>query len=117
MSEAATLRAASTNVFAVLGRTEEREPMKISALLAITAAGVIATPAIGADVYKVNLTRKDQDFYEVQGQGIYLKTRFCYEFVYGDEAIVRIDSAAGYVIGKIMFSNGSTCDIAMILRG
>ena len=74
--------------------------------------------AIAADYYKVNVTRKSQDLYEVNYQGIYIKTRYCYEYVYGSEAIVKIDSPYGYSVGEIIFvgNGGSKCDIEKILK-
>lgn len=82
-----------------------------AAALALACSGALAS-----DVYKATLTRKGQDLYEVQGQNVIVQTRFCYEFVVSDEAILRIDSIAGYTVGKVFFSNGSSCDIAKILK-
>ncbi len=66
----------------------------------------------------MQVTRKAQDLYEVLGQGIYIKTRFCYEYVYYSDAIVKIDAAVGYTIGEIFFvgSGGNKCDIERLLR-
>jgi len=76
------------------------------------------TAALASDYYKVDVTRKAQDLYEIDGQGIYIKTRYCYEYVYSSEAIVQIDSPAGYTVGEIIFTGngGSKCDIERLLR-
>ena len=73
---------------------------------------------MAADYYKVKVTRKGQDFYVVDGQSIYIKTRYCYEYVYNSDAIVKIDLPYGYSVGEIIFvdSSGSKCDIEKLLR-
>jgi hypothetical protein len=78
----------------------------------------LTTVAWASDYYKVDVTRKAQDLYEVDGQGIYIKTRYCYEYVYSSEAIVQVDSPAGYTVGEIIFTGngGSKCDIEKLLR-
>jgi hypothetical protein len=54
----------------------------------------------------------------VTGQGIYVVTRFCYEYVYFSDAIIKIDAPTGYTIGQIVFvgSGGNKCDIEKLLR-
>jgi len=69
------------------------------------------------EYYKVQVTRKSQDLYEIVGQGIYIVTRYCYEYSYSEDAIVKIDNQYGYSIGQLTFLNGGTqCDIAKLLR-
>jgi hypothetical protein len=87
----------------------------IGAVMALVA---ISSSAFASDYYKVQVTRKDQDLYEVVGEGIYIKTRFCFEFVFFEDAIVKIDSPAGFNIGEIIFveSGSAKCDIEKILR-
>ena len=74
--------------------------------------------AFASDYYKVEVTRKSQDLYEVVGQGVYIKTRYCYEYVYSSEAILKIDSTVGYNIGEIVFvgDGGNKCDVERVLR-
>ena len=77
---------------------------------------VAPVQTIASDVYEVTVTRKDQDLYEVLGADVYIKTRYCYEYVYYDDAILKIDSNYGFNIGTIMFDSGDTCDVAKILK-
>jgi hypothetical protein len=79
---------------------------------------LVCSPSWGSDYYKVDVTRKGQDLYAVDGQGIYIKTRYCYEYVYSTEAILKIDSPSGYTVGEIIFvgNGGSKCDIEKLLR-
>jgi hypothetical protein len=92
--------------------------MDTSKCLIAALAVFISSGALASDYYKVEVTRKSQDFYEVQGQRIYIKTRYCYEYVYSSEAILKVDSETGYTIGEIIFvgEGGSKCDIERILR-
>lgn len=82
------------------------------------ASAFAASHAAASEYYKVVVTRKAQDLYEVLGQGLYIKTRFCYEYVYYSEAIVQIDSPYGYSVGTIYFvgGGGAKCDIEGILQ-
>ncbi|WP_267226596.1 hypothetical protein [Dyella silvae] len=86
-------------------------------LLWVLLASVVPLVAHASDVYKVTVTRKPQDIYEVQGGQVYIKTRYCYEYVYTDDAILRIDSPAGYSIGKLIFNSGTSCDVEKVLSG
>lgn len=62
---------------------------------------------IGANVqpgaYKVNVTRESDDLYKVSTQDIYIKTLYCYEYSYSQDAILEIESPQGYSIGEIHF--------------
>ena len=83
-------------------------------------AGLVfgASVAAASDYYKVEVTRKSDNLYEVVGRGIYVITRFCYEYVYYEDAILKIDSQVGYTIGEIVFvqSGGAKCDIEKIVK-
>lgn len=65
-----------------------------------------------ADTYRVNVTRKDSNFYKVTGSDIYIITKYCYEYVYYEDAILNMN---GYV-GKIIFlKSGESCDVRAVL--
>ncbi|MFI4937925.1 MAG: hypothetical protein ACHQJ6_05385 [Candidatus Berkiellales bacterium] len=67
-----------------------------------------------ADYYKVTVSKKGENLYEVQGQGIYIVTRMCIELALWDDAILELDASGR---GKIMFPNSnSSCDVEKILR-
>lgn len=91
---------------------------KIAVLIALLATPVATSQCWSSEYYKVDVTRKSQDLYEVMGQGIYVVTRFCYEYVYSSDAIIKIDAPAGYTVGQIIFvgSGGNKCDIEKLLR-
>jgi hypothetical protein len=71
-----------------------------------------------SDYYKVQVTRKSDNLYEVEGQGVYLVTRLCLELALSEDAIVKIDSPSGYNVGEIIFvgSGGDKCDIERVLK-
>lgn len=58
----------------------------------------------GIDIgkYSVNITRKADDLYKIDGKNIYIKTRYCYEYSYSAESILIIESSYGYSKGKII---------------
>ena len=89
---------------------------RVMATFALAGIGLVQVAA--ADYYKVQVTRKSQDFYEVVGSNIYIKTRYCYEYVYYEDAILKIDSPYGYNVGEIIFvgSNGAKCDVERVLK-
>jgi hypothetical protein len=78
----------------------------------------LASPSVASEYYKAQVTRKSDDLYEVVGQGIYIKTRYCYEYVYYSDVIVKIDSPYGYTVGGMIFvdDGGGKCDIEKLLR-
>jgi hypothetical protein len=90
----------------------------VKQLLGLSFLFVMASAAECSEYYKAQVTRKSQDFYEVVGQGIYIKTRYCYEYVYYSDAILKIDSPYGYSVGEIIFvsDGGGKCEIEKLLR-
>jgi hypothetical protein len=53
--------------------------------------------------YKLSVTRKASNLYKVDGQDIYIETRYCYEYATGDDIILIVESNYGYVKGEIIF--------------
>jgi hypothetical protein len=58
---------------------------------------------INVGTYSVQIKRVDSNLYEVIGKQIYIKTKYCYEYTYGNDAILEITSSYGYTIGKLYF--------------
>ena len=77
----------------------------------------LGTQALGEETYRVTVKRVGQDLYEVVGQGLIIKTRYCYEYTYGDDAILIIESMSGFNIGRLIFIGGTSteCDVEKIL--
>ena len=79
--------------------------------LAVAAIGMVGSPAYG-ETYKVTLTRKDNNFYQVDFGKIYVKTKYCYEYAMGQEAIIDTTRMRVIFLGY----SESSCDMEMILQ-
>lgn len=51
--------------------------------------------------YEVSITRKGQDLYKIDGTSVYVQTRYCYEYSYGEDVILHISSNYGHTRGEI----------------
>lgn len=51
--------------------------------------------------YKVQLTRKGDDLYKLEGTSYYIETSSCYEYIYYEEAILKVVSHSGYSFGTV----------------
>jgi len=86
------------------------------------AALLISSAVFASDTYKVQVTRKGENLYLVEGIGknIYIKTAYCYEYATWEDAILVIDgspSSNSIAIGKIIFTSGNTtCQVDTILQ-
>ena len=67
----------------------------------------------GGDYYKVTVTRKAQDVYQDSTTRTVIITRWCYEYVYYEEAILEWSGADGRLI---FISGGSVCDVERVIR-
>ena len=81
---------------------------------ALVACAVATSSApLFAEKYQVNLTRRDTNFYEVDGQKLFIRTKYCYQYGYGEEAIIDTDAR------EVIFTDGyspTKCDLDMILK-
>lgn len=53
--------------------------------------------------YVVEITRKAQNLYKVDGKNFYIKTRYCHEYAQGQEVALSVEGSYGYNKGKIIF--------------
>lgn len=53
--------------------------------------------------YSVNITRKDNDLYKIEGTDLYIKTKYCYEYCYSEEVILVVYTTSRYSYGKVIF--------------
>jgi hypothetical protein len=63
------------------------------AIIVCAVTGLVSTAY--AQNYQVSVTRKDANLYKVDGQQIYIRTNYCYEYAYGDAAILEAIGGAG----------------------
>ena len=91
--------------------------MKKLVLAAVVAA--IATPALANGAFKefaramgadiISVTRKESDLYQVDYGNVFIKTRYCYEYAYGEDAFVYKDKL--YFTGQ-----DESCDVEGVYR-
>ena len=67
----------------------------------ITATGVQQDLTEGKDLYKTD-------------QGVYIQTKYCYRYAYGDEAVLSYDQY-GYD-NKLIFDDGDVCDVVKVFK-
>ena len=83
----------------------------------IVALVMTATPTVfAADYYRVTVRRIDKDLYREENSRALIKTRYCYEYVYGEDAVLVWDGPYSWD-NKLIFSSGSTCEVAAVFRG
>ena len=80
----------------------------------LVAGMLVCTTGIAlAETYVVYVKRIDKDLYRTS-EGVYIETRYCYHYSYGEEAILRYEPYS--YSNKIIFDDGTTCDVAKILK-
>ncbi len=90
---------------------------KVKFLLFIIVSMTYSAGLCASEYYRVNVKRESSNLYSVKGQNIYIKTKYCHEYAYDDDAILQIDSKSGSTIGQLIFvkSNGSKCDVEAVI--
>lgn len=87
--------------------------MKFRSLVAIIVA--VAIPALAhAEYYKVNVKRVDKDLYKTTTGGLYIQTRYCYEYTYGDDAVLKYEDYS--YDNKLIFDSGTLCDVVKVFK-
>ena len=87
--------------------------MKLRSLVAIIVAVSISSFAY-AEYYKVNVKRVDKDLYKTTTDGLYIQTRYCYEYTYGDEAVLKHEDYSHE--NKLIFNSGTSCDVVKVFK-
>ena len=83
-------------------------------LLLLMLCGVAS--AVGAaDYYTLRgVKRVDQDLYKTL-DGLYIATRYCYHYTYGEDAILKWEYDGSYG-NKIIWDDDSTCQVKSVFR-
>jgi hypothetical protein len=58
---------------------------------------------IDEGTYEIEITRKGSNIYKLEGTKYYIETRYCYEYVTYDNAILKVESNYGYKKGTVYF--------------
>lgn len=73
---------------------------------------LLAASFASADMYKVYVRRIDQDIYRT-AEGFFIKTMYCYQYAYGEEAILEWDGS----FGRLIFVDaGDSCDVKSVFK-
>lgn len=80
----------------------------IIALIVVAPLTAHAAPA-SAQRASVTLTRKQKNLYKVDGQPFWIRTRYCYEYGYGEDAAL-----SDYEV--LFIDSGAKCDVRDILK-
>ena len=76
-------------------------------LLAVVVLG-LAVP-LHAEMYTLNVRRIEQNLYQDRDSKLFIETRYCYEYTYGDDAVLKWEGRYGD--NWIVFRNGTKCDV------
>lgn len=74
-------------------------------------AFLLASATAFAGTYEVNVTRKEQNIYRVDGKGVLIQTQYCYAYAYSEEAILRTN---GYGGDLIFVGSRDKCDVKAV---
>lgn len=66
-----------------------------------------------AEFYKVSVRRVEQDLYKADS-GHYIQTRYCYEYTYGDDAVLKYEPYS--YDNKLIFDSGTSCDVVKVFK-
>lgn len=88
----------------------------VLALGAALAVALVPLAAEAADYYRVNVRRVGQDLYRETGSRYLIKTRYCYEYVYGEDAILIWEGSGAWSGSRLVFESGSECDVEGVYR-
>ena len=78
---------------------------------------LLAASLVHAEYYTVTVTRIEQDLYKVEYQSpsIYIVTRYCYEYVYHEEAVLKYEQYS--YDNTLFFDSGGSCEVDEVLVG
>lgn len=87
--------------------------MSFRSVFALVVAAAI--PALAsAEYYKVNVKRVEQDLYKTTSGDLYIQTRYCYEYTYGDDAVLKYEDYS--YDNKLIFDSGTSCDVVNVFK-
>ena len=72
----------------------------------------LITTLTNAEYYKVYIKRDDSNVYIDNNSKLIIKTKYCYEYTYGDNAILIYDKYS--YSNQLVFENGNKCDVDWI---
>ncbi|GHU87410.1 hypothetical protein AGMMS49941_10880 [Deferribacterales bacterium] len=82
-------------------------------LVALVVVVFLSTTIAQAEEYSVYVTRIDSDIYQDLYSKTIIITRYCYEFAYYEDALLIYNGSYSYN-NKLIFRNGSSCDVKSV---
>ena len=78
---------------------------------------LLAAAVVHAEYYTVTVTRIEQDLYKVEYRSptVYIVTRYCYEYAYHEEAVLKYERFS--YSNRLVFDSGGSCEVDEILVG
>ena len=64
-----------------------------------------------AENYEISVTRNGSNLYNVDGERIYIHTRYCYEYVYYERSYLRMNGYSGEIV---FLDSGGKCDVKAV---
>ncbi len=88
--------------------------MKNAAIRVCLAVALLAVAgSVAAEMYKVTVRRIDKDLYKTS-DGVYIQTKYCYEYAYGDDAVLIYEKYS--YDNKLVFHNGTVCEVEKVFK-
>jgi hypothetical protein len=66
---------------------------------------------ISADDYRISVSREDANLYKVIGEDILILTQYCYEYVYYEDALLRMNGYSGEIV---FLNSGNKCNVKAV---
>ena len=70
----------------------------------------LAAPSY-ADEYRVSVTRDDTNLYRITGKDILIQTWGCFEFAFGEDALLRMSGRSGSIV---FLDQGQKCQVSAV---
>ena len=67
-----------------------------------------------AEYYEVYVKRVEHNLYKDLNSGIYIVTKWCYEYSYGEDAILKYEDYS--YDNKLIFDSGEECAVDKLLK-
>jgi hypothetical protein len=88
--------------------------LRLSVACSLLALFFFAGPQpANAATYTVSVTRVSQDAYRDTMSGLVILTRYCYEYVYSQDAVLDYARGSG---GNLYFDGSSSCEVAGVRK-
>ena len=92
------------------GRPLPRHPRPAVVVVVAAAVLVAVTTLAYAEYYKLTGVRRvEQDLYKTL-DGVYIETRYCYHYAFGEDAVLKWEFEGSYE-NKVIWDDDSTCDV------